>query len=164
VRQTARAKQAAAALEPSDNHASAASRVKPSPRKGRAVRNGVNLIDPPAPLHAVYDAYVNPVAAETLTNAPSDAEYCVGLEYFWAQLFTACRDFNPNEHAELFRQTLPRFAGDETTKIGYKLGERFDEVFHTYQGYFLERVTAYSQRWLGSDSGKDWLEARSIAL
>jgi hypothetical protein len=164
VRRTARAKQTAAALEPSDNPAPAASRAKPSPRKGCAVREGVNLIDPRALLHAVYDVYVNPIAAEILTNAPSEAEYCVGLEYFWIQLFTACRDFNPEERAELFQQTLPRFAGDETTDIGYELGERFDEVFRTYQGYFLERVTAYSQRWLESDSGKDWVEARSIAL
>jgi hypothetical protein len=114
-------------------------------------------------LEAIYDAYVNPVAAEMLINAPTEATYCTGLEYFWAQVFTAARDFNPDERAELFWQTLPPFAGVFSTEMGCRLRKRFDEVYHTYQGYFLERVTAYSDRWLESPSGKDWLDARTLA-
>jgi hypothetical protein len=155
-RQTARGKQGAA-------EAQAASIAQASPRKGRAGRDGVNTIDPRAPLKAIYDAFVNPVAAEMLINALTGAEYCSGLEYFWAQVFTAARDFNPDERAELFRQTLLIFAGDQDTDIGGRLGERFEEVYHTYQAYFLERVTAYSAHWVESPSGKDWLDARTLA-
>jgi hypothetical protein len=114
-------------------------------------------------LKAIYEANVNPVAAEMLIKAPTEAEYCSGLINFWAQVFTAARDFNPDERAELFRQTLPIFAGDEETDIGCRLGERFEQVYHTYQAYFLERVTAYSARWVESPCGKDWLDARTLA-
>jgi hypothetical protein len=133
-------------------------------RKGRAVRDGLNAVDPRVPSARVYGAYVNPDAADLLRQARTEGGYYVGLEYFWAQLFMQSRDYNPEELEDLFRQTIPPFAGDERSKMGCQLAERFEDVFNSYQAFFLERISAYSARWLQSESGKDWAEARALAL
>ncbi|KAA8913113.1 hypothetical protein FN846DRAFT_886798 [Sphaerosporella brunnea] len=135
-----------------------------SPRKGRAGRDGINSIDPRASSDACYEAYVNPDSAAILSHAVSADDYAVGLDYFWAQLFTASRDFNPDERAELFRRTLPAFAESDSSETAQKLSERFEDSFHTFQGFFLERVRAYAESWLATDSGKDWIEARTSAV
>jgi hypothetical protein len=73
--------------------------VLASPRKGRAVRDGLNAVDPRVPSARVYGAYVNPDAADLLRQAPNEGEYYVGLEYFWAQLFMQSRNYNAEERA-----------------------------------------------------------------
>jgi hypothetical protein len=139
--------------------------VPATPRKSQhAVRNGLTDIGPRVSSAQVYEAYVDSHAADLLKQAPNEGEYCVGLEYFWAQLFMQSRDYNPEEREKLFRQTMPLFAGEEGVDIESALANSFEDVFNSYQAFFLERISAYSTRWLESDCGKDWAEAREAAM
>ncbi|KAI5819803.1 hypothetical protein BZA77DRAFT_143524 [Pyronema omphalodes] len=116
------------------------------------------------PLDRLYEAYVHPESADLLRQASTEEEYCFGLEYFWAQLFLHARDYNSEERQELFQRTIPRFAGDKHSEKAIQLAEYFDEVYHTYQSFFLEKISTYSARWLLTESGKEWADARAFAL
>jgi hypothetical protein len=93
--------------------------VPATPGKGQhAVRSGLTDVGPRVSSAQVYEAYVDSHAADLLKQAPNEGEYCVGLEYFWAQLFMQSRDYNPEERGELFRLTMPLFAGEEGDDTG----------------------------------------------
>jgi len=130
-------------------------------RKGRQNRDGLGTTTDRPTADQTLKVYASADAVECLRTSKDCSDYDVRCHYFWAQLFMSARDFNPEEHKNLFQSSIPAFA--YPPGISAQISQGFDDVYYTYQAYFAAKVEAYAQKWLQTPAGSSWITAREEA-